>query len=175
MPASELGAEPPERAPPEEAAPVPVPVPVKADPVPSEAAAKALADKQLRADKKAADAKKLAETKKLTDAKKAAELKKKNDPKILEPAPRIWVQVSGGANEGTLGKEWARVREKAPAAFKGKSGWTTPLRATNRVLAGPFKTEDDARDFVNLLAKADVSAFTFTSTAGQKITKLPAK
>ncbi len=127
---------------------------------------KALADKKL-ADKKLAD-------KKLADAKKADELKKKNDPKLLEPS-RIWVQVAGGANEASLAKEWARVRDKAPAAFKGKSGWTTPLRLTNRVLAGPFRTNDEARAFVNLIAKSDISGFTFTSEAGQKVTRLGGK
>ena len=76
---------------------------------------------------------------------------------------------------GPLPKEWAKVREKAPAIFKGKSGWTTPLRATNRVLAGPFKTNEEARSFVNALSKEGLSAFVFTSEAGQKITKLPAK
>lgn len=146
-----------------------------------EAEVKKLAEeKKLAEDKKVADAKKLAETKKaaetkkLADAKKAEELKKKNDPKLLEPS-RIWVQVAGGANEGTLGKEWARVREKAPVAFKGRSGWTTPLRATNRVLTGPFKTDAEARSFVNALAKEGISAFTFTSDAGQKVARLGVK
>ncbi|MFC3581768.1 SPOR domain-containing protein [Sphingomonas hylomeconis] len=142
--------------------------------------AQKLAEKKLADAKKAAEAKKLAETKKLADAKKLAEakkaeeLKKKNDPKLLEPA-RIWVQVSGGANEGDLAKEWARVRSKAPLAFKGKAGWTTPLRATNRVLAGPFKTDAEARSFVNALSKEGLSAFTFTSEAGQKVSKLAGK
>jgi tetratricopeptide (TPR) repeat protein len=163
----------------------PPPAPVRAEPTPEpvdtaaiaarEAAEKkSVADKQALADKKAAETKKLAEAKKLADAKKAAELKKKNDPKVLEPS-RIWVQVAGGANESTLPKEWEKVRAKAPAAFKGKSGWTTPLRATNRVLAGPFKTNDEARAFVNALSKEGLSAFTFTSEAGQKVTKLAAK
>ncbi|QNA83124.1 tetratricopeptide repeat protein [Sphingomonas sp. So64.6b] len=135
------------------------------------AADKNASDKRL-ADKKLAD-KKIAD-KKLADAKKAEELKKKNDPKIMEPA-RIWVQVAGGANETSLAKAWEQVRAKAPAAFKGQSGWTTPLRLTNRVLAGPFKTNDEARAFVNLIAKSGISGFTFTSEAGQKITRLGAK
>lgn len=123
---------------------------------------KALADKQI------ADAKEAA------DAKKAAEEKKKNDPKRLEPA-RVWVQVAGGATVGDLPKQWTRVRESAPALFKGKQGWTTPLRGTNRLLTGPFKSDDEAQAFVNSLAKTGISAFAFTSEAGQKITKLPAK
>lgn len=136
------------------------------------AAEKKAADRKA-ADRKAADAKKAAELKKAAD-RKAADEKAKHDPKKLEPS-RLWVQVAGGANEDTLPKEWARVRDKAPAAFKGKQGWTTPLRATNRVLAGPFASEDEARSFVNTLAKQGISAFTFTSEAGQKITRLAGK
>nr|WP_299851359.1 SPOR domain-containing protein [Sphingomonas bacterium] len=107
-------------------------------------------------------------------AKKAADEKRRNDPKLLEPA-RIWVQVAGGANEAALVMSWNIMKSRAPAAFKGRQGWTTPLRATHRVLAGPFKTDDEARTFVNTLAKSGVQAFAFTSEAGQKITKLPTK
>jgi hypothetical protein len=180
VPGSELVAGAPAAAVRAEPPPAPAPVRAAQPPVDTGAAArelaekKAAADKQALADKKAAETKKLAEARKLADAKKAAELKKKNDPKVLEPS-RIWVQVAGGANEATLPKEWEKVRAKAPVAFKGKSGWTTPLRATNRVLAGPFKTNDEARAFVNALAKEGLSAFTFTSDAGQKVTKLAAK
>ena len=67
----------------------------------------------------------------------------------------------------------ARLSAKAPAAFRGKSAWSTPLRATNRVLAGPFKTAGEAQAFVNTVGKAGISAFVFTSEAGQKVTKLP--
>jgi hypothetical protein len=98
----------------------------------------------------------------------------KPDPKKADPA-RIWVQVAGGANEKTLPATWQKLVKQAPAAFKGKSGWTTPLRATNRLLAGPFKSDKDAQGFVNALRKEDISAFVFTSEAGQKITKLGAK
>jgi len=111
--------------------------------------------------------------------KPAAKPAKKPEPKVKPPAAaepsRIWVQVAGGANEAALPRAWQAVAAKAPAAFKGKTGWWTPLRATNRVLAGPFKTSAEAQAFVNLLAKADVSAFVFTSEAGQKVTKLDLK
>jgi hypothetical protein len=93
-----------------------------------------------------------------------------------EPEPsRIWVQVASGANQGSLNRAWGSAAAKAPAAFKGKTGWSTPVRATNRVLAGPFKTSAEAQAFVNALAKSDVSAFVFTSEPGQKVTKLSAK
>jgi Flp pilus assembly protein TadD len=100
---------------------------------------------------------------------------KKPEPKKPAEPARTWVQVAGGANEATLPKAWAGVVAKAPAAFKGKSGWWTPLRATHRVLAGPFKSSAEAQAFVNTLRKEDVSAFVFTSEAGQKINRIAAK
>ena len=87
-----------------------------------------------------------------------------------EPA-RYWVQVAGGANKGDLDRAWSDVQKKAPA-LAGKKAYTTPLRATNRVVTGPFKTEAEARAMVNTLAKQGVSAFTFASEAGQKMTRL---
>lgn len=107
-------------------------------------------------------------------AKKDSKAKDKKPKAEPEPA-RVWVQVAGGARESDLPKAWSAVKAKAPEVFRGKQGWSTPLRATNRVLAGPFKSQDEAQDFVNALAKKDVSAFTFTSDAGQKIEKLPTK
>lgn len=125
------------------------------------AAAKLAADK-LAAEKKAA-AKKLADE----NAAKAKALK-------AEPE-RIWVQVAGGSSVRDLPREWKRVADKAPAAFKGRTAYTTPLRFTNRVLAGPFKTEDAAQSFVNQIARAGLTGFVFVSEAGQKIDKLPLK
>lgn len=130
---------------------------------------KALAAKKL-ADEKAAAAKKEAAEKKLAEAKEAAEAKK-----LARANPsRIWVQVAGGANEDDLPKAWAAAKAKAPA-LAGKNGWKTPLRATNRVLTGPFKTDAEARSFVNQLTKQGIGAFTFTSDAGQVVERLSAK
>ena len=183
VPGGELAAE-PEPEPVPEPAPTPVkrivaakPVLPERPPVDQVALDKKAADKKA-ADKKAADKKaladkKAAEAKKLADAKKAAEEKKKKDPKVLEPS-RFWVQVSGGANENDLPKQWAKVRTKSKA-FGSKGGWTTPLRATNRILTGPFKTESEAQSFVNTIAKDGASGFVFVSDAGQKITKLAGK
>ena len=134
---------------------------------------KKVADKKIAADRKAAADKKATETKKLADAKKAAEEKKKKDPKVLEPS-RVWVQVAGGAYEKDLPKQWTKVRAKSKA-FGSKGGWTTPLRATNRILTGPFKSDEDAQSFVNTIAKDGLSGFVFVSDAGQKITKLAGK
>ena len=142
------------------------------------AADKRAAERKAAADKKAVADKKDADAKKVADAKAAAEAKAEAAAaaKAARANPsRIWVQVAGGANEGDLPKAWSAAKAKAPKAFAGKQGWWTPLKATNRVLAGPFKTDDEARDFVNALAKEGASAFPFTSDKGQEITRLPTK
>ena len=138
------------------------------------AADKAAAQAAAEAKRKAEQAKKEAAAKKAADAKAAAEKRAKEKEEKANPS-RIWVQVAGGAYEGDLPKAWAKVKAKAPEAFKGKTGWTTPLNATNRVLAGPFKSNDAAQDFINALAKKGIHAFPFTSDKGQKIDKLDAK
>ena len=120
---------------------------------------KALADKKAAADKKALAAKEAADAKKTERA---------------QPA-RIWVQVAGGANEAGLASAWKIMKTKAPGVLGGRQAYTTPLRATNRVLTGPFKTDAEARAYVNQLAKKGVNAFTFTSDKGQKITRLDEK
>jgi tetratricopeptide (TPR) repeat protein len=91
-----------------------------------------------------------------------------------EPA-RAWVQLGIGQDEDALPRTWAKIVKANPAVFRGKTAWWTPLRATNRLLTGPFKDDDAAQAFVNTLKKAGVSAYTFTSEVGQKVTKLPAK
>jgi tetratricopeptide (TPR) repeat protein len=116
-------------------------------------------------------AKKEALTKKEEAAKKAEEAKKAEPAKPKEPS-RIWVQVAGGADKNALPREYARLKDKAPKLLAGQSAWTTPLRATNRLLVGPFKSEKEAQDLVNELNKAGFSAFTWTSPAGQEIEKL---
>ena len=106
---------------------------------------------------------------------KKPDAKPDEDTKTVRGEPaRIWVQVAGGATEGDLGKAWKAAQGKAPA-LAGRAGYTTPLRASNRVVTGPFKTEAEARAVVNRLAKQGVSAFTFTSVKGQKMTRLDDK
>lgn len=119
-----------------------------------------------QADRKA---KEEAAAKKALAAKEAAEKKAAK----AEPA-RYWVQVAGGANARDLGRAWSDVQKKSPA-LAGKTAYTTPLRSTNRVVTGPYKTEAEARAMVNTLAKQGLSAFTFASEAGQKMTKLGGK
>ncbi len=107
------------------------------------------------------------------DARCTASDKKSDTASTKGESAHIWVQVAGGANEASLEKAWAGVKAKAPDLFRGRQGWSTPLRATNRVLTGPFTSSDDAQEFVNKLSKVGVSGFVFTSTKGQKVDRLP--
>jgi Flp pilus assembly protein TadD len=98
-------------------------------------------------------------------------------PKKAPPADpaRHWVQIAGGADRGKLPREFARLKDKAPKLFAGRALWTATANATNRLLVGPFDSSDEAQDFVNRLAKADLGGFAWNSEAGQKIEKLAAR
>jgi len=180
IPASELGVGPP---------PAPVAAPASSTALAAEAetarraaeareatarAAEAAEAKKLAATR-AATAKKAAEAKRIADEKKAAAAEAAREAQARRADPeRHWVQVAGGANVAGLPAAWAIMAGKAPA-LKGKQAWTTPLRATNRLLTGPFKSDAEAQDFVNTLRKSGVQAFTFTSEAGQKVARVPVR
>lgn len=88
---------------------------------------------------------------------------------------RHWVQIAGSADKSGLRGEFARLKAKAPKLLGDKSAWTAPLRFTNRLLVGPFKSEGEAQDFVNELAKAELTAFSWTSPSGQEVEKVSGK
>jgi len=129
-----------------------------------DAKAKAAADAKTKA---AADAKAKAD---LAKAKKK-DLAKKEAAKPKNPS-RHWVQVAGGANKATLPLEWKRLRTTQPKLFAGLSAWLTPLRATNRLLVGPFSSDDAAQAFVNRMREVGLPAFGFTSAEGQAIEQI---
>ena len=104
---------------------------------------------------------------------------KKESPKPEKAKPkhpsRIWVQVAGGANAAALPKEWQRLKAKAPALLGKQTAYWAPVKATNRLLIGPFKDNAAANDLVNELKKAGLSGFRFTSVDGDEISPLAAK
>jgi Flp pilus assembly protein TadD len=93
---------------------------------------------------------------------------------VREPS-RVWVQVAGGADRAAFPHEFDRLKTKAPKLLGGRSAWAAKLNATNRLLVGPFADAESAQEFVNALRKADLTAFAWTSEAGEKVEKLPAK
>ncbi len=98
-------------------------------------------------------------------------------PKPAPPAEpsRAWVQIAVGAAKAALPREYARLKAKAPKLLEARSAWTAPLNATNRLLVGPFASSKEAQAFVNQLKAEDLSGFAWTSPAGQKVEKLPAR
>jgi Flp pilus assembly protein TadD len=88
---------------------------------------------------------------------------------------RHWVQVAGGADRSALPQTFARLREQAPVLLRNRAAYATVLRATNRLLVGPFPSIEAAQDFVNQLARQNLTAFTWTSPAGQEVERLPAR
>ncbi len=103
------------------------------------------------------------------DAKAAEALAARQNP------ARLWVQIATGSNTRGLAGTWARIRDDNAALLKGKSAWTVPFKATNRLLVGPMKSPADARALVNALAKGGVSATTFSSDAGQEVARVGGK
>ena len=85
---------------------------------------------------------------------------------------RHWVQVAGGTNRAALPRELARVREAAPEEMRGHNAFVAAAGATNRLLVGPFASAREAQAFVNRLARREVSAFAWTSAAGQERDRL---
>jgi Flp pilus assembly protein TadD len=88
---------------------------------------------------------------------------------------RHWVQIGVGEDEDALPGEFGRLKAKAGKLLAARSAWTAPMGGTNRLLVGPFADGDDAQEFVNALAEKKLRAFVWTSPAGGKVAKLPAK
>jgi Flp pilus assembly protein TadD len=88
---------------------------------------------------------------------------------------RHWVQVGIGADRSALPSTFSRIGQQAPALLRNRNAYVTQLRATNRLLVGPFPTFEAAQAFVNQLARENVSAFAWTSPEGQEVERLPAR
>lgn len=170
---------------PEIAAPAPIAAPrpaltlsdiVKTLELEQESAATALPNEaQLRAariaaqKKAAADAKLKAE--KLAEEKRIAE----EEAKARRNPARVWVQIATGNNQAGMPGTWRRLKTQASKSLAKQNAWTVPFRQTNRLLVGPLKSVSEARELVNSLAKEGVQATTFSSDAGQEISRIGSK
>ncbi|WP_164116287.1 hypothetical protein [Sphingorhabdus sp. Alg239-R122] len=109
-----------------------------------------------------------------------AKPKPKPKPVPAKTAPpqhpaRHWVQIAIGQKTSLFPSEWRRLSRKAPEAFEGVGGWMVPVNQTNRLLAGPFEDARTAQAFVNQLAKSDMAALPWKSSAGEEVRKVPKK
>lgn len=96
-------------------------------------------------------------------------------PKPPAPPPhpaRHWVQVATGKDVKALAFDWRRIAKKADGKLEGKGPFTSRWVEANRLLAGPFRNANAARDFMNELKKIGVDSFTFASAEGEKVDPL---
>ena len=132
------------------------------------------------AEQRASDARSLAEDRRAAQKRAAAEkataekkAKAKEEAKAKKSNPsRYWVQIASGAYKPDLDKEWDKQKSNHSKQLAGKSAWTTPYKATNRLLIGPFASSDAAQDYVNEARKGGLSCFPVTTSAGQKVERL---
>jgi pentatricopeptide repeat protein len=106
--------------------------------------------------------------------KREAEAKPAPKPAPAKPvAPsRFWVQVATGQDKSALKFDWRRLTKQADGMLDGKGPFVTAWGQTNRLLAGPYKTRDEARKALKELQEKGLDAFTFTSPEGQEVAEL---
>ena len=95
------------------------------------------------------------------------------------PAPpphpsRHWVQLANG-DRSAFAFQLGRLRQSAPALLRTRNAYWARNGGSARLLVGPFATAAEARAFVNQLSREDVSAFPWTSEAGEEVARLPAR
>lgn len=125
---------------------------------------------------RAAARKKIAQLAAQTAAEEAAKRDKVEKAASAKRNPaRVWVQIATGRNDSGLGITLRHLRSDNEAALKGLTGWSTPYKATNRILVGPMKSTASARELVGKLARNGVSALTYSSDAGEEVDKISGK
>jgi Flp pilus assembly protein TadD len=135
-------------------------------------AAKATKADKTKTDKSAKNAKADARQADDEDSPKSGTRRAKADEADAPSGERYWVQVASGANRSDLGKAWSKARAKAPKLLGGRTTWTTPWRQSNRLLVGPFKSEEEAQSLVNSLGKAGMSGIQHTTRGRAKVDRL---
>lgn len=129
---------------------------------------------------KAADERSLAEDRRAAQRKAAAEkaaaekkAKAQQEAKAKKSNPeRYWVQIASGAYKPDLDKEWDKQKSRYSKLLAGRTPWTTPFKATNRLLIGPFPSKAAAQDYVNEARAGGLSSFPVTTSAGQKVERI---
>jgi hypothetical protein len=84
------------------------------------------------------------------------------------------VQIANGA-PGALAFELNRIRRAAPELMQGRTAWSAANGPSGRLLVGPFASSAEAQEFVNQLARKQVSSFAWHSDAGEEVGRLPAR
>ncbi len=142
------------------------------------AAADMTAVAKLQADRRRAEQERIkkeaaAKAKAEADAKAKAEAEAK--AKLRANPARIWVQIAAGKNVDALAFDLRRLRKTYSDSIADQSGWTAEWGQTNRLLVGPFKKIDAAKDVVSKISKSGGDAFVWQSDAGEEVAKIGSK
>lgn len=90
-----------------------------------------------------------------------------------ETRSRVWLQLASGKNEGAFADQFRRIKRSTDDLLNDIDGYVAEDRDRYRLVIGPFKSTRDASIFADDLATLRVDAFSWTSTPGQTIRKLP--
>jgi tetratricopeptide (TPR) repeat protein len=96
---------------------------------------------------------------------------------VREPPPpqhpaREWVQVATGRDIAAFRFDWRRLVRNSQGLLDGREAYRARWNQTNRLLTGPFDSRDEAQQFVRQLSTAGISAFRFSSSAGEEVVPL---
>ena len=112
---------------------------------------------------------------KIAPARPAPKAAPKPPPPPAHPS-RIWVELGVGRDTDRLGFDWHRLNRDDPELFARRKAFVTGWVRTNRLLTGPFDTQDAAEAFVQKLRKAGHDGvFVWTSPTGQVVDPLDAR
>ena len=113
------------------------------------------------------------------DIRKIAPTRVPVKPVVKAPPPppahpsRIWVELGVGRDTDRLAFDWHKLARDEPELFAHRKPFVTGWVRTNRLLTGPFDTEESANAFVEKLKKAGhEGVFLWTSPAGQVVDPL---
>lgn len=89
------------------------------------------------------------------------------------PAPKkLWLQLASGSNAEALPEQFRRLKSRHRDLFEGVSGYVAKSGEKARLVIGPFRGRGDAEIFAEDLGTIGVDAFSWTSSASDRIVPL---
>lgn len=132
----------------------------------AQAAAAAQARQQAQADARARAASQEEARKKAEE--EAAE--RAEAERLRRNPARIWVQIATGSNANALAFDCRRFTRQYPEVFRNQSCSTAAWNRTRRLLVGPFRNQNAARDWLAQFSRAGGNGFVWSSEAGEEVT-----
>jgi Flp pilus assembly protein TadD len=85
---------------------------------------------------------------------------------------KLWLQLASGSNADALPEQFRRLKSRHRDLFDGVSGYVAKSGEKARLVIGPFRGRDDAEIFAEDLGSIGVDAFSWTSSASDRIVPL---